>query len=50
MIWESIGNDRRGPTDLHLILLRGKKGIRTTRLSVPGHLVTENMRHFGTRY
>ena len=22
MIWESIGNDRRGSTDLHLILLR----------------------------
>ena len=28
MIWKSIGNDRRGPTDLHLILLRVMRNVQ----------------------
>ena len=30
MIWESIGNDRRGPTNLHLVLPGGFRDVSAT--------------------
>ena len=31
MIWEYIGNDRRWPTDLHLIVLRIVRDMRNAQ-------------------
>ena len=38
MIWESIGNDRRGPTYLHLILLRLVRVMRNVQDYIKRHI------------